>query len=67
MTYWIARNSSTTYLQKIIINARKPLTIGILVGLYCFFFNPRWYVDAVERTLEVNLAKGAEIKTGSSI
>lgn len=51
MAYWIARFSNKDYLKSIIYNARKPLIIGCIFGLYFFFFPPEWYIRRVEETL----------------
>ena len=51
MTYWIARNSTNDYLQKIIANASKPLVITCIIGIYCFFMEPSWYISRIEETI----------------
>ena len=51
LAYWIARCSSKDYLKTIIRNARRPLLIGCVFGIYCFLFPPEWYIKRVEDTL----------------
>lgn len=51
LAYWIARFSKMDYLKTIISNARKPLVIGCLFGLYCLLYPPEWYIKRVEEAL----------------
>lgn len=51
MTYWIARNTSKDCISKIIKKAYTPLVITAIVGIYCFFYRPSWYVHIIEAPL----------------
>ena len=51
MAYWIGKDGHYNFIQRIIINARKPLLIGCRVGIYCFLFQPAWYLNRIEDTL----------------
>lgn len=48
MAYWIARYSEKDYLGIIIKYARKPLVITCIIGIYCFIFEPAWYLKIVD-------------------
>ena len=49
--YWIVRCNKLNLLQEIIEKSTKPLVIGCVIGLYCFFFEPTWYKNAIELTI----------------
>lgn len=53
-TYWIARCNHRNYLQEILNNARKPLVITCVIGIYCFVFEPSWYMNIVENAVSAN-------------
>lgn len=48
MAYWIARYSDKDYLSIIIEYARKPLVITCIIGVYCFIFEPAWYLKIID-------------------
>lgn len=52
IAYWIVRYSERDYLQIIINKASKPLVITALIGLYCFFLEPSWYVNMINEGYE---------------
>ncbi len=51
LSYWIARGNRINYIEKIIENAQKPLFIGCVVGIYCFFWEPAWYKAATDECI----------------
>ena len=56
MAYWIARNASKDQIATIIGKAYIPLTITAIIGIYCFFFRPSWYVHIIE--MHINNKEG---------
>ncbi len=50
-TYWIARNVKKDVIVSIIRSAYIPLIITAIIGIYCFFYSPSWYVYIVEESL----------------
>lgn len=56
IAYWIARLGRKNYLGSIIENARKPLVITCLLGLYCYFLEPAWYLNFLDSSISANTA-----------
>lgn len=51
MAYWIGRKSKFNYLKTIIEKARVPIIISCSIGIYCFLFEPSWYMNIVNNAV----------------
>lgn len=51
MTYWIARKTKIDVIARLLKSSYVPLVITALIGIYCFFFRPSWYVHIIEDSL----------------
>lgn len=51
MAYWISRRTTQNMIGIIIKKAYIPLVITSVIGIYCFFFRPEWYVQMITDSL----------------
>lgn len=52
MTYYIGRNESYNFTNKILQNALLPLSICGIIGIIWYFHPPQWYLNKTLSTLE---------------
>ena len=43
--YWIVRNKTYINVANIIKSAYLPLILTVIIGIYCFIFEPSWYAS----------------------
>lgn len=48
ITYWLSRKSSYNIVSTIIEKAYWPLLLTSVVGIFCFFFKPGWYMNLIQ-------------------